>query len=262
MSAPNNLEQLIEACKASNRKERLKSVTKDAIADILASHVPQEINKDDLGVWMRRMTESMDELKSTNQRLLEVMDRMEKIENELGAMRIENGELNEQLKKQSEVIREQQRFLERLDQKERTNNLLILGASEGAESSVEVSKRIIGNLGEEAGSIAASITNAKRIGELGSRPGTSRPLLVVLPTAKDRNRIVELGRKNSSLQAQGIHMKKDSHPAVRAEWKRLFGIKDAEAAKPENAGRSVTLDWKKRQVTVDGQVVASWGPLF
>lgn len=73
-----------------------------------------------------------------------------------------------------------------------------------------------------------------------------------------RNRIVNAARICDKPEMNGIRVKKDMHPSVRNEWKRLFEAKEAELRKPENAGKVVELDLKKRQITCDGLVIDSW----
>ena len=91
--------------------------------------------------------------------------------------------------------------------------------------------------------------------------GKARPLLVTVSTTDERNFIVEKARGTTNLGA-GVRVKKDSHPAVRAEWKRLFDLKTAEEQKEVNIGKVVPLDHRKRQVTVDGRVIDPWKPFF
>jgi hypothetical protein len=92
--------------------------------------------------------------------------------------------------------------------------------------------------------------------------GKVRALLVTVPSEEKRNDFVQKARNNNDL-GTGIRVKKDSHPAVvRAEWTRLFNLKATEEAKAENAGKVVAIDLKKRHLTIDGQIVDSWKPLF
>jgi hypothetical protein len=59
-----------------------------------------------------------------------------------------------------------------------------------------------------------------------------------------------------------VKVKKDGHPAVRAEWTRLFAVKAAEEAKAGNSGRVVELNWKKRQVTIMVKSLICGGSFF
>ena len=42
-----------------------------------------------------------------------------------------------------------------------------------------------------------------------------------------------------------IYLKRDVHPSMRKEWKRLFKSLKSESAKPENSGCDITTDKKK-----------------
>lgn len=176
---------------------------------------------------------------------------------EMHDMKRENDDLKAQMKQQGEVLKQQQMFLEKIDSKERRNNLIITGIPEagGTGSDLSKVKKIFETLGGNItdGSI---ITSTKRLGiEAADR---ARPILVVVTSMAMRNRIVDASRSCTHASMNGIRIKKDAHPAVRAEWKRLFETKEAEERKPENVDRNIVLNIKKRQVTCDGQVIDSW----
>ena len=118
---------------------------------------------------------------------------------------------------------------------------------------------IIGKLDNEESPVDADAVKQKRIGV--KVEGKVRALLVTVLLEEKRNDFVQKARNNNDL-GTGIRVKKDSHPAVRAEWTRLFNLKATEEAKAENAGKVVAIDMKKRHVTIDGQIIDSWKPLF
>jgi hypothetical protein len=138
--------------------------------------------------------------------------------------------------------------------------MIVVGLEESEQQPEDQIKEILTSLGEDASEHVLSVQHAKRLGN--QEPRKSRPILVTLATTEARNSLVDLARTNRALIQRGIRIKKDTHPAARAEWKRLHEVKAREAAKSENAGRAVALDWKKRQVTVDGNVVDTWNALF
>jgi hypothetical protein len=39
-------------------------------------------------------------------------------------------------------------------------------------------------------------------------------------------------------------------------------VKEEEEKKPENAAKTIAIDYKKREVTCDNAVIASWRPVF
>ncbi len=57
-------------------------------------------------------------------------------------------------------------------------------------------------------------------------------------------------------------MKKDVHPSVRKEWRRLPDVEAAEKAKPENVGCVIRLDTRERKVYKDDTVIDAWNAQF
>jgi cobalamin biosynthesis protein CbiD len=113
------LEQLIEICKETKR-DRLKNVTKEQIADVLAKCDPRE---DTEFMSMKELVATMiveiKEMRKTNEKVVTALDKMNRMEKEMDALKKSNDEMREQLKQHAEVIRHQQTFLEKVDQKER-----------------------------------------------------------------------------------------------------------------------------------------------
>jgi hypothetical protein len=79
-----------------------------------------------------------------------------------------------------------------------------------------------------------------------------------MTTKEERNKSVEAARNSRHDAMRGICIKKDTHPAIRAEWTRLFKVKEEEEKKPGNAGYRITIDMRKRQVLRDDLVIDSW----
>ena len=104
--------------------------------------------------------------------------------------------------------------------------------------------------------------SAKRIGTVA--PDKIRPILVVVTSETTRNEVVKC---SSALKHAGdlytkVRVKKDSHPAVRREWKRLFDAAEIERGKPENAACDIQVDMKNRQLLRDSVVIDTWRPSF
>ena len=55
-----------------------------------------------------------------------------------------------------------------------------------------------------------------------------------------------------------MYVKKDLHPAVREEWKRLHTVQATEKNRPENQGCHIRLDVKERKLYRDGIVIDEW----
>ena len=101
----------------------------------------------------------------------------------------------------------------------------------------------------------------RRIGK--KEDAKHRPLLVTVKSVEQRNYIVSQNTKlkDSDGGTRCIRVKKDRHPDVRREWKRLFDLEAEENAKPENAGCNIYVDKKNRTVLCDGSIIDRWRPL-
>lgn len=284
MAGPQNLEQLISLCKAPDRHERLKSVTKDKIADLLSSapdtrdeeeHEGQDRHEARLDSMEALMSEQLTEMKRLNDsvgtvalkinevvtELKQVKSDYEGLRGEFGDLKKENTEMKEQMTKQGEIISRQQAFLERIDQKERSQNLIIVGVPEDDdEPDGDKVEQIIAKVNDGIGGQATVVT-VKKMKRIGTRDDDKvRPLLVTVGSEDERNEIVKKARECTSMR--GVRLKKDCHPSVRAEWKRLFDVKKAEETKAENAGKVVTVNLRKRNVTIDDRVIDTWKQPF
>lgn len=66
--------------------------------------------------------------------------------------------------------------------------------------------------------------------------------------------------KEAGAPYERIFVKKDVHPSVRNEWKRLRDVEAAEKGRPENVGCAIRLDTRERKVYRDNVVIDSWQP--
>ena len=66
----------------------------------------------------------------------------------------------------------------------------------------------------------------------------------------------EVGEVN--VKGSKVYLKRDQHPSIRREWKRLYDVLKAELQKPENVGHHLVLDYKNKQVKRDNLVIDSW----
>ena len=265
VNQPKNIQDLIALCKDS-KKDGLKSVNKDIIADILAKSDASQIamgNDDapnDIQTSVASMAREMTEIRKSNERIVAILDRMEKMETEMRNLKLENDTLKDVLARQGQLLKQHQMYFEKVDAKERENNLVLTGVPEGAflgtDVDVEKVDKILETLGDEAAVTRGSVTSLKRLGT--QQADKIRPILATVPSVDHRNKIVAASRACTHGDLRGIRVKKDAHPAVRAEWKRLFDAKREEEQKPENSGRIIEINMKKRQLICDGQIIDSW----
>ena len=68
--------------------------------------------------------------------------------------------------------------------------------------------------------------------------------------------------KSSGENYRRIYIKKDIHPSVRREWRRLREADATEKTRPENVGSNIRLDTRERKLYKNGLVIDSWNPHF
>ena len=175
---------------------------------------------------------------------------------QMQTLKKENEELKEQLKHQGSVIRHHQAFMERVDAKERSCNLIIMGVKENDDQEADSDAVKVQEILEVVGAQSTVVKSVRRMGTKESNK--NRAMLIECSTTEERNRIVEAARGLSAEQLSGVRLKKDAHPSVRAEWRRLFQVKKEEEKKAENVGARIRVDLRKRQVLRNDQVIDSW----
>lgn len=164
-------------------------------------------------------------------------------------------ELQDQVTKQQEVIARQQRFLEDIDRKARECNLVLLGipeeqeSLEGATTDAAKIQKVWTTTGSSVG-----VRTSRRLGRAGGR---RRPVLVTVASREDRDAVLERAKhlKEAGETFKRIFVKKDTHPAVREEWKRLKDAEKTEKEKPENADCNIYINYKERQLYRDREVI-------
>ena len=170
--------------------------------------------------------------------------------------------MHEQIEKQAEVIARQQTFLESIDRREREIKLVVLGVPDESESldgeTTDGGKlrKIWSKLDEPV-----NIQPCQRLGR--AVPGDHKwPILVTLASRQLRDKILGKTKKlkESGAPYDSVYVKKDVHPSVRKEWKRLRDAEAAEKVKPEYTGCVIRLDTKERKLYRDGVVIDSWRP--
>ena len=173
---------------------------------------------------------------------------------------IQFAEFKQQMVKQNEIIAKQQVYLERQDSKERECNLVILGVPEASESlDGATSDRDKINKVWEAAGIRSNIKSIRRIGNHdGSR---RRPIIAEVESKTDRDTALDKGKvlkTHSNEIYHRIYVKKDQHPSVRQEWKRLHTVFTTEKERPGNAGCDIQFNFRERKVYKDGVVIDQW----
>jgi hypothetical protein len=205
---------------------------------------------------LREILTEVRSLRMEREEMKREMAELKTANEDLRASLAENERIKNQLKQQAATLKHHQIFFERLDAKERECNLIVAGVPEvEGNSDMETVQNLLATAKGKSGELEP-IVSLSRLGT--KQAGTTRAILVVLPSNEKRNEAVEAARRNQDPALRGIRIKRDCHPAVRAEWGRLFKVKEEEEKKPSNAGRQITIDIKKRQVLSNGVVIDSW----
>lgn len=171
--------------------------------------------------------------------------------------------LQDQVNKQNEIISKQQRYLEYLDRKDREKNLIITGVPDENEALMGATndEEKLGKIWSEAG-IAEDIQGYRRLGIIGEGR-RCRAILLTLNSREARDRVLTKAPqlKQGNKACEKIFIKRDVHPSIRNEWKRLRDAEKVEKERPENVGCVIRLDTRERKLYKDGVVIDSWSQL-
>ena len=213
------------------------------------------IKKDDL---MALLDETMDENN--------IITKLDVIIDELKNMKEKNESQDNEIKRlegvindQTKIIAEHQRFMEDLDSQKREKHLIVLSLTEkNDEDDEEKFLAILDVIGVKRVDVA--IESVERLGQINEEEvNRNRPLKITLGKRSMRDNIL----KNSKIlkdQPEGsefkkVFLKRDQHPEVRKEEKRLYEVFKAEKKKPENAEKEVIFNRRSRIVTVNNEEV-------
>ena len=168
-----------------------------------------------------------------------------------------------------DTVAQQQRFLEEIDAEKRAKNLIVIGITEDdltiAEETAAADYEKIQLVFKTLGLDNADVNTVQRLGRRDPTNPRSRPIKVVMGSSEERQKAFTAAKNlpdddGSSLSR--IRVKKDTHPAIRKEFGRLFAAERSEKEKAENAGKEVIFDKKKRVLTIDGVVIDRFKPSF
>lgn len=205
----------------------------------------------------------------SNNILLDEIRGLRKQVEELRSVRQEVNRLSDRLDEAFKVITQQQLFLEAMDSKERRRNMLIFGLVEEADETGATDVDKVRKVVTATGYTGAFDPESWEIKRLGKPPAADegnkkRPMLVVVEDGRIRNEILKVAKnlKDSEGPLSRVYVKKDLHPAVRKEMGRIKKREKDEKEKPENAGATITYDWKNRVLLRDGIVIDRYSPYF
>ena len=172
-------------------------------------------------------------------------------------------ELRDTVIKQSDIILQQQLFLEQLDRHKRETNLVLFGvpdeqqAFDGVTADAEKIVKVLSEIEAETDIVRSHYRLGRTVNA--NKP---RPLLLKVDSKIIRDNTLEIAKKLKDLAEpyKKVYIKKDSHPEVRKEWKRLKDAEQEENRKSSNTGCTIRLDYKERALYRDNVVIDKWRP--
>lgn len=163
------------------------------------------------------------------------------------------------------IIHGQQLFLESMDNRDRRQNIVVLGVKEEADemgtSDDEKVKTILDTAGYTE-NLDMTEWEVKRLGK--ENEEKKRPILLRVNNQRQRDNILRVAKnlKEAGSTMARIYLKKDTHPAIRKEQARLRMREKEEKEKPCNAASNISYDWKNRVLLRDGVVIDRFSPKF
>lgn len=230
-------------------RSQIKNLTKDDLIDSILSAVDV-----DVGV-MARLEERL--LTITT----ELSELRRSITSSVSSTNKKLVEMEERIGKQADIIMQQQLFLEKIDRKERETNLVVLGVPD-EQIALDGATNDDDKLGKvwEVLQDSTEIRSHRRLGRQDPASTRARPILVTVATKDARDKVLEKTTRLKDRRGayEKIYVKKDVHPAVREEWKRLRAAEATEKGRPENQGCSIRFDARERKLYRNGVVIDEW----
>lgn len=245
---------------------KMKRLSKDALIKLVQQKDKESEEQNEvqskLAILMQHMLAEMAEVRKTNEKVLDVVEGMARIERELKEVKEENENLRATLTKQ-------QSFLERLANKERECNVVITGLAEKKDelgtSDEAKTERIFTSIGFTS---KVEVLESRRLGTDDGRANPRRPLLLTFSTKGTKNNVLERAKQLKSYtgpnneQLKKVYIRRDTHPAWRKEHRRLHQLVEEETNKPCNAGCNIVYNFKDKVVTRDGLVIDRFSAQF
>lgn len=234
----------------SLNKRQLNDIRKEELVESLLSARTQDDAMHAVSTQLAALMKEIAELKSA----------ITSPDGVVGTLNKKVSDLQNQVEKQAETISRQQRYLEGLDRKERENNIVLLGVPDhlesldGATSDEAKVKKVL--------EMAGAGGSPRAVRRLGASSGGQRrrPMLVTLASRDERDTVLDKAKRLKTCEDpyKTIYIKKDVHPSVRAEWRRLREAEQREKERPENIGCNIQFNARERRLYKDGMVIDQW----
>ena len=161
-----------------------------------------------------------------------------------------------------ETLQNHQRYLDQVDAKKRETNIIITGVSETPNGDGD--DRAVKSIFQAVGCETVQPVKISRIGKKNEDLGRKRPILVVTESNEERMKILKSKNKlkDSNAEFKSVYIKADEPLCVQKEWKRLKDALKREKVAPSNVGCTIRIDYKKRELLRDTQVIDSFRSPF
>ena len=176
---------------------------------------------------MRDDDEGSASISKTLNEMIEELDKIKKlVVSPTSVINKKMDALEAKIDNQADIICKQQPYLEALDRKKRRANIVILGIPDEQESlsGAVDNENKLNKVWEKLG-VNNVVGTHRRLG-VTAQDGMNRRCRPILLTLKDESQRQHILKRAKNLKTAGedfkkIYVKKDIHPAVRKEWKRL-----------------------------------------
>ena len=222
-------------------------------------------------LMIQQTSEITNEIRDLKKEVKAQRHKIDRVAQKIDQLELNDDQLKQDIETMSETVNQQQRYLETIDYERRKNHLVITGLAEdsplideqgqAAVTDQEKVNTIFNHIGYEH----IEFNELRRLGEKPRNRNTTykRPLKVRV-NSNLRPEILTKSKKlkESNGDLSKVFIRKDTHPGILKEQKRIKDVVKQEKEKPENIGKNVQYNWKERTVTVDDVIIDNFNPTF
>lgn len=228
-------------------RNKLKSKNKDVLIDILLTAIEDDAQSQSKDEQLNKIASEVAELKQM----------LVSPDSPIGK---KFAEMKAQIDKQAQTILQQQRFLEELDQRDRETRLVVLEVPEGESlQDATTDEAKLQRIWETLELLRAK--SHRRLGRL--QDARKRTVMLTVESKDIRDSVISKASKlkDAGGQFSRIFIKRDEHPSVGNELKRMRAA-EASEERSENVGCNIRLDVREWRLYKNGIIIDRWNPQF
>ena len=175
--------------------------------------------------------------------------------------------LEETVQSLQQTAMHHQIYIEKMEHAKRSKNIFLTGIPESGQGDHDENhdRSKCEDIFSIVNASPEDIVNIKRLGRRSNETNAHRPRPILVEVGSQSIRD-DICKNSKELKVAGdaykrVFLKKDMHPLVRKEFKRLQEVRRKEQDKPENIGRRITYDAKRRAVLCDDQIIDRFQPV-